>query len=260
MPRMWMNLLAVLVIVCLAEPWVLACPSPPKCFMQFKLHNRERLVTAAWLQNECPGDFPHTAPFGNWAVDSGWGAPKDGKQFQGWKASFFQRHWNACTSNQEQYPFGDSTYYNFPNGIWNQQVSSTGMNRYTETGGRLEPAICPFFENGGCAEYDGSSFVLFNEWRDLYELDPGQDYRTDPDAFVDRLVVLSGISIWPIFCTTQSCYSLFAFSPPTPAYNYIFFDISTNVYMEFLGGQFSDPDDWCGCSGEEFCEPPIGEF
>jgi hypothetical protein len=227
----------------------------PYCNLSFKLHNAFRIVAADWLANECPGGG-HSAPFGNWGVDSGWGEPENGHQFDGWKSVFLgfsQRQWNSCTSRQDLYPFGNPDFYNYPPGGYWEQITSTGLNSYTYTSGRSVGVTCPFFEAGGCADLDGSSFDLYGEWLDLFELDTGEPPKFDPDAYVGRLYVWP-LSVWPLDCEWDFCTYPWILSDPTPAWG-ASFDIYADIYMEFLGGSFYDPTGYCGC--DEFSCTPI---
>jgi len=256
-----MHRVLILLLVAFSFGWWVELPvygcTVARCRFWFQLHNSNRWVGAAWLDNECGGDGFHDPPFGNWGVDSGWGDPSDGNQFQGWKQKFSlatfknQWHWNSCTSNQVDYPFGDPNYYNDPPGEYWPQLTTKGLNKYTNLASKPVAVSCPLPDGwtGGCA--DLPSFDLPGEWLDAYELDPGQSWNTDPDAFVDRLYVDS-LSAWPLFCDAYSCSYPYIYSFPSLAIN-LTYDIVADVYMQVISGEFEDPFGFC-----QTCEPFCG--
>ena len=149
--------------------------------------NQSRRVTGA-IHAECPEDFLHSAPFGNWGVSSNFGQKGDSHQFDGWchatrtcdNAGTCQTscndgwyEWNSCT---------DHTLYRAPNcSLYNaascmEQVTATGINVH---GTRVVemPVSCPRDANGdgvpdagGCK--DVAQYSSGTNFMSLYELDP----------------------------------------------------------------------------------------
>jgi len=99
-------------------------PAPPDAEAQYQetycridttLENRTRRVTGS-VMVECGGECPlpppftcHTAPFGNWGVDSKYGGRTNRHQFAGWKQEpGFYSHlfqWNSCTDQYYDGPY-----------------------------------------------------------------------------------------------------------------------------------------------------------
>lgn len=67
----------------------------PACRVTVSLENQLRRVTGTVME-ECPGI--HSAPFGNWGVESDYDSRKDKDQFRGWKPRWGTKgQWNSCT-------------------------------------------------------------------------------------------------------------------------------------------------------------------
>ena len=67
----------------------------PTCRMDVILENQLRRVTGA-VMVECPG--VHSAPFGNWGVESDYESRRNTDQFRGWKPHWGTKgEWNSCT-------------------------------------------------------------------------------------------------------------------------------------------------------------------
>ncbi|MEP7270731.1 MAG: hypothetical protein ABI882_04470 [Acidobacteriota bacterium] len=100
-------MLSLLIIGPCLAPSVFA---QPRCVISVNLvnHNRYAYQTA----EECDGFF-HTAPWGNWGVNSNVGTRRDTDQFKGWLQPCEQTkvEWNSC-SVQSRYRTVD--YLNFP--------------------------------------------------------------------------------------------------------------------------------------------------
>lgn len=75
------------------------------CRTEKALENRLRRVRGRIMVecgNECPVwplPFCHSAPFGNWGVDSKFGPTTNRDQFRGWKNLDGHGQWNSCTAN-----------------------------------------------------------------------------------------------------------------------------------------------------------------
>lgn len=102
----------------------------------------------------------HTAPFGNWGVDTESSGRRDGHQFQGWchnrrlcdnngdcddYCEDDWHEWNSCTSDLSEYSPPNDEFYNHADG-W-QQKSTEGTN--THGAGRLNLVVdCPVDTDG----------------------------------------------------------------------------------------------------------------
>ncbi len=178
-----------------------ACPT---CKIRFHLKNALRVVRSPNLTQECPGSG-HSAPFGNWGVDSDWGQPVDGNQFQGWKKEFslatlsYNWQWNTCTSNQTEYPVGDCQYYNYDD--CTAQLTTEGEDQFSEgTSSKSIFVSCPKerFDGelvGGC-----SSVQVLNvsTYMSLFEHDPPSTYD-----FITRIDY--GLA-QPMLCDPYGCF------------------------------------------------------
>lgn len=192
--------------------------------------NQSRKVMGP-VHAECPGDFLHSAPFGNWGVTSNYGQKGDSHQFDGWchysticltpgacqvtcTSSWYE--WNSCT-DQAPYRPPNCTLYNAAD--CTEQVSTRGINvhgtKYVDL-----PVRCPStsggVSTGGCS--DIRAYSSDANFMSLYELDPA---TTDdlvqtlyfPETKVDLVCDIWGcapaVSPW----VSPSSYD----SPPTPA-------------------------------------------
>ena len=150
--------------------------------------NRNRRVTGS-ISAECPGNFIHTSPFGNWGVTSNFGQKQDDHQFQGWchdtlvcdnrgncrtecRDGWYE--WNSCTDASEFRP-PNCTLYNDNN--CTSQASPLGVNVHG-TRSIDVPVRCPADTNGDSVSDDGGCadlkfFANGTNFMSLYELDPG---------------------------------------------------------------------------------------
>jgi len=89
-------------------PLVEAQIPEPKCVTEISLENRLRRATGS-IMVECGAEcwpvppFCHTAPFGNWGVDSNYGPRTNKDQFRGWWPEHGHGQWNSCTEWYPQY-------------------------------------------------------------------------------------------------------------------------------------------------------------
>lgn len=201
-----------------------------RCVIRIELanHNRYAYQTA----EECDGLF-HSAPWGNWGVNSNVGKRFDTDQFQGWHQPCTQTkvEWNSC-SIRSNYRTAD--YLNFPNLFarypypsnwyplsdsytWNDfivpfggsfnvdQYSPCDWNKYGET--TLTLAVSPridangdgVFDKGGCADLQGKTILVQNNFMSVYELDtPDSDDFIQTMLFPDLRAVLE--------CSPNACF------------------------------------------------------
>lgn len=146
------------------------------------MRNRGREVFGAPCCAECLGGI-HSAPFGNWGVDSNAGSRFNGDQFAGWRSGDHWE-WNSCRND---FPPPDCAYYNAAG--CTQQISAAADEQ-------LYAAFS--FVSGtdnvaGCAAFDGSQFTLSGNYMDMWELDPLDD---------DELV---GFLNYPNLTATLNC-------------------------------------------------------
>ncbi len=138
-----------------------------RCYLGAHFYNKERKIgRGAYIREECSTMLPdiHSAPFGNWGVNSAWGSRKDGNQFRGWEPNrrYTQRHWNSCTP---QFPPPHNDYYNAEGG-WSQEWNPKSTEHYA-SGWVLRGSrglSCRYI-------HDGSVWTSRNNYMKLYELD-----------------------------------------------------------------------------------------
>lgn len=173
------------------------------CLVSVGLFNHNRYVYDS--DEEC---VPlHSRPFGNWGVSSNVGRVTDRDQFQGWSGTCGNGNkvqWNSCAveyvrpdpdcqrlnfphpwmsfPNPPGYPFNDVYGHNdCAAGVYPcrcvDQVSPCGANSY---GGRSWNFVvqapydsdCDGWQDaGGCAQLDGLTLTVDNNFMTLYELD-----------------------------------------------------------------------------------------
>lgn len=210
---------------------VLAVEAPAqRCAMRVEMinHNRYAYQTA----EECEGFF-HSAPWGNWGVNSNVGKRLDTDQFKGWHQPCWQTkvEWNSCSiranyrgpdflnfPNRAEYPIYPANLYPLSDSYpWNDfvapfgtafnvdQFSPCGWNKYGETTVTL--TVTPrvdsdgdgIFDKGGCADLNGKVFTLQNNFMSVYELDsPDPDDLIQTMLFPDMSVVLR--------CSPDGCF------------------------------------------------------
>lgn len=175
--------------------------------------NRNRAVRGE-ITAECPGTFPHTAPFGNWGVTSNVGTVRDSHQFQGWchdtrvcdnrgncrtecRDGWYE--WNSCTTHAD-FKAPNCTLYNAEE--CTSQVTSTGVNVHGTINVDV-PVRCPIDTNndgvadaGGCA--DVRQHTVANNFMSVYELDPITGNKLVQSLYFPATTV--GLN-----CTTAGC-------------------------------------------------------
>lgn len=156
----------------------------PACRKTYEFENNYRKLTGAF-NSECGsyGVFPswHSAPWGNWGVDSPYGTRYDGFQFPGWKVTggddWYQ--WNSCTTTKAEYRApspcsGSDSYYN-------DSPTSAGCRTQSSSQGAAEHAstYVIYYHSPGieysCASIVSGAEVVLGLWMTPYELDSDGD-------------------------------------------------------------------------------------
>jgi hypothetical protein len=133
----------------------------------------DRRVFGNDLDQECPGNWPHTPPYGNWGVDSSTSYIWDSDQWSGWRVKEDDHHeWNTCTSNSTYAP---------PNCAYLNDNDCTTQAADPDNWGLYAYPVLGIY-TPDCDQWDDQVFTLYNEYLDLYELDPWSS-----DEFVDTL-------------------------------------------------------------------------
>ena len=190
--------------------FALILPSPP-CLAQSSdeemavlvLTGQNRLRTVDGEVNvECGGDG-HSAPFGNWGVNSNYGQINDTWQFRGttWQDGDIKKlQWNSCTTDVEEFHPPNCQYYN-RDGCTTQGSDSTVTHGTMNF--RTEVTQCPaqegISEEGpGCTVYEGTRAIQTLNYMELWELDwDGNDF-VETLYFPQTSLTLTG-------CTRDGC-------------------------------------------------------
>lgn len=173
-----------LLILCIGMAWK---GEAQICVIGYSVFNKDRHVHGP-INNECSSGGLHSAPFGNWGVDTESSDLHDGRQFEGWckyrrlcdnngdcklycKDQWYE--WNSCTFHEWSPPNND--FYNHNNGT--EQKSTRSMNLHGSGSVNLSVS-CPYDsdgdyynESGGCAEVLENGFNIAGHRMELYELD-----------------------------------------------------------------------------------------
>ena len=78
------------------------------CREDWSVQTRLRRLTGRVMVecgDECFLGICHSAPFGNWGVDSVFSERHDGAQFRGWRVIDGHRQWNSCTERYQDAPY-----------------------------------------------------------------------------------------------------------------------------------------------------------
>ena len=139
-------------------------------------------------------DWMHTAPFGNWGVDSPRDNPEDGRQFAGWKNIGNLLQWNSCTSKPK---YRTSEY--LPDGE-PQLPDPDSWNIYAQDV-RRGPRNVP------CRTVHRSRlFVATNLYMKIYELDLRGDFFLGGNGSDLVNTLRYPIALVPLVCDTiNSC-------------------------------------------------------
>lgn len=166
------------------------------CRFYVFFYNDTRSFEGAPYDAECELSV-HTAPWGNLGVDSNIGRRIDGDQFAGWCAD---GDWAGCKSTsgggkgdwqwnncKKDFPPPDPGFYNKNN--YNEQQTVRGAEWYaTLVEDRLVGSV-------SCRRFDGSNFIVSNNFMKLWELDPVDgDEKVGQLEYPDLTAKLSCVS------------------------------------------------------------------
>ena len=190
--------------------WQLSC----RVILDFL--NQKRRVTGA-IDAECPGVTLHSAPFGNWGVNSNYGWLRDENEFAGWERdSDGTRHWNSCTIQKWRYKFptgGPHPYpytYSHPY-YYNDPIPARTRQKADPDDARTYAATIwqmghPFEPDMSCQDVLPPLFVFSGLFMDLHELDLGDDdEHTETLGYPDVHVPITCQSAWN--CTGESAWT-----------------------------------------------------
>ena len=133
-----------------------------QCNYRVMFYNDLRRVTGP-VNTECT--WPHSPPWGNWGVESGFGRRWDGFQFAGWKLKENWRQWNSCTGQ-----YTAPQYFN--DGPSSQRADPEQQHYYAVTHKETWPYL------GTCR----AVFTYYGLYMELWELD-----KFDRDDKIGRL-------------------------------------------------------------------------
>ena len=143
------------------------------CRVTVSFWNQKRRVTGP-VSKEC--SRPHSVPFGNWGVNSNYGARWDGDQFSGWLLEDRKRQWNSCTTDKVKFPTGGPHhdkdyryYYNDPIPARTKQKADPDDARAYAV--QLWDTGHPFEPNRSCQDVLPPLLVYSGLYMHLYELD-----------------------------------------------------------------------------------------
>ncbi len=167
-------LLALFVALAPSQAW-----AEGQCELFIQSSNLDRYVYGAFSA-ECPGNWPHSAPFGNWGVDSLHGSRYDGYQFAGWYNDDGWQQWNSCTTHVD-YDAPDCTYLNY----------ESCTTQLTDVGTYVFSNFYSGVMDWPCSDY-GEIFTVSNLFMAMYELDaPGSDTHVATAYYPSINVVLT---------------------------------------------------------------------
>lgn len=215
--------------------------------------NRNRSV-AGDIAAECP-DPIHTAPFGNWGINSNFGVRRDGHQFDGWchdmrtcdnngactnscRDGWYE--WNSCTAHP-RFRAPNCTLFNAAG--CTEQVSTQGINVLgTQTVD--VPVTCPRLapdgashDAGGCL--DVQTYTRNDNHMSAYELDPFTGDDLVQTVRYPELAVTPACNIWGCSAAGSDWASPFAWeNPSTPK-------VFAEMAMVVNSGTFVDPQGVC---------------
>lgn len=168
---------------------------------------------------ECPGNWPHSYPFGNWGINSNFGTRDDLNQFDGWCHSDYLcdnydncanycgdgwYEWNSCLDNS-MWSSPNDDFYNL-NSHTQQQSITWDTPYFVDTVDSLGVNLsvdCPRdTDNNGTCDVGGCDDVVTvtieNSYMTLYELDP---WDTD---FQVQTLNYNNITVYPV-CSIDGC-------------------------------------------------------
>lgn len=149
------------------------------CQIHIVDYNLDRYVYGS-VSAECPGNWPHDPPFGNWGVDSIHGSRYDGFQFRGWKQADGWLQWNSCTTHIDFSP-PSCQYYNW-------QSCTTQIDTPVREFAQYWSDLLPW----SCSDY-GTIYTMNGYFMNIYELDPGSsDTQVAVASYPSFNITLSG--------------------------------------------------------------------
>ena len=164
------------------------------CELRLEFQNRRRRIHGD-VNVECGGDG-HSAPYGNWGVDSRLSGRYDGWQFAGWKDPLLHdwREWNSCTGKYQ----GDEFYNDGPG---RQRADPDNTRTHASS---VRPIYDP--RNGTCRDLgEGTVHTERNPYMSLWELDPwGGDDHVTTLRFRSMSVRVSCSSDW--YCSGSTSW------------------------------------------------------
>ena len=180
------------------------------CAVTYEGQNRNRTV-AGEVNVECGFAYePHSAPFGNWGVNSFYGDKTDTDQFRGWKwedGPSTKRHWNSCTTRVPKYRAPNCDYYN-ANGCTTQSRSETvthGIVTFRSANQCPQNLDPDNPQPTGCANWSSATVRVGNNNMELFELDSVTGGRTgNDDDHVENLYFPS-TSVTFTNCSYHGC-------------------------------------------------------
>lgn len=181
---------SILVISVLCVTQALLAQHQPKDYCQFTYYgytSNRVIAPNSVITAECGGDG-HSAPYGNWGVNSIYGPVKDANQFPGWKPgtawasgdSIWQ--WNSCTTS-----YTGSTYNNAYGVKYDGYYQDSPLTRDLGYYIYKKPIDCqgsetyPLPSSIGCG--DSSSLTVGADSLSLYELDFDENYHITTLSF-----------------------------------------------------------------------------
>lgn len=158
-------------LICVTAPlvWmVMAMPVLARCTADLAFYNLNRRIHGE-VNVECGGI--HSAPYGNWGVNSNYGGREDGHQFPGWKPENSQLQWNSCTRLRPP------NYYFQRGAVPPAQWANPDDSRVYAVARIRSP------RGYSCESWlPGGVFTVLYPYMSLYELDPWS-----PDDWVANL-------------------------------------------------------------------------
>ena len=178
--------------------------SEEACIIVLKGENRNRTVAGA-VNTECGP--AHSAPFGNWGVDSNYGDRNNTDQFRGWlnlDGPPTKQQWNSCTTNNENFWPPNCSYYNAYSCtrqsssavVQHGQIAFRGLSNPCPPPSPIWPPPPSSFN--GCAGQTGKVVGQASNYMTLYELDWDGDDKIEKLNFPGTTVTLTG-------CTKEGC-------------------------------------------------------
>lgn len=133
-----------------------------QCRVTVRLQNDTRRVPGP-VNVECGTgtEYMHSAPYGNWGVDSSHGRKRDGYQFSGWYRDDDWYQWNSCTSTY--------TGGHLPHGA-TQRADPDNTNTHAYRTRKMGPRNVP------CRNiFASGTYVVGRTYMKLWELDTNWD-------------------------------------------------------------------------------------